>query len=185
MYWILLVMGALVAVVAALIAGGLTTPRAHVVARTVVLRAPLELVWTTIRAVDGYASWRPELTESVASTGDDGEEWRESTRTRSMRLGVVRDEPPHRFAMRILDDDLPVTGEWEWVLESTDGGTRVTLAERGEIGNPIVRFTTAHMRGYTKNIDGMLMALAAKLGDPGARVTDVGAGGRSTATATA
>ena len=172
MYWILFVMGALVAVVAALVMGGLATPRRHTVSRTIVLKAPLDLVWRTVRDVGAYREWRPQLTESVASSGDDGPEWRESTRRGSIRFGVTADEPPHRFGSRILDDDLPFTGEWEWRLEPAGGATRVTITERGEIGNPIFRFIATHMRGHTATIDAYLAALATRVGDPGARIED-------------
>jgi uncharacterized protein YndB with AHSA1/START domain len=181
-YWILFVMGALVAVAAALVMGGLATPRAHTVSRTVLLRAPLDLVWRTVRDVGAYREWRPELTESVASSGDDGPEWRESTRRHSIRFGVTTDEPPHRFGSRILDDDLPFTGEWQWTLEPVGDGaphdsmlrdaTRVTIMERGEIGNPIFRFIAAHMRGHTATVDAYLAALAKRVGSAGARIED-------------
>ena len=172
MFWILFVMGALVSVVAALVMGGLATPRAHTVARTILVNAPQDTVWRTVRDVGAYHEWRPELTESVASSGDDGPEWRESTRRGSTRFGVTADEPPHRFGSRILDDDLPYTGAWEWRLEPEGSATRVTITERGEIGNPIVRFIAAHMRGHTATIDAYLTALAARVGDPGARIGD-------------
>ena len=109
------------------------------------------------------------------SVGDDGEEWRESTRTRSLLFGVTVDEPPHRFGARVLDDDIAFTGEWLWALEPVGNDTRVTLTERGEVGNPIFRFIAAHMRGHTKTIDEMLTALAAKVGDPGAQIADASA----------
>jgi hypothetical protein len=172
-YWILFVMGALVAVAAALVMGGLATPRAHTVSRRMVVRAPLDLVWHTVRDVASYSAWRPELRESVASMGDDGPEWRESTGRRSLRFGVTVDEPPHRFGSRILDDDLPFTGEWSWALEPVNDGTRVTITERGEIGNPIFRFLATHMRGHTATIDAYLAALAVRVGDAGARIEEV------------
>ena len=171
MYWILFVMGVLVAVVAALVTGGLATSRAYDVTRSMVVKAPRDIVWRTIRSVYEYAEWRPGLTESEMSVGDDGEEWRESTRTRSMRFGVTVDEPPSRFGARILDDDLGFTGDWLWTLEPSGNDTRVTLTERGEIGNPISRFIAAHMRGHTKTVDEMLTALAARVGDPGAAIS--------------
>jgi len=172
MYWILFVMGALVAVVAALVMGGLATPRVHVASRSMVVRAPVSLVWRTVREVYSYADWRPTLTESVISVGEGGEEWRESTRGASTRFGVTVDEPPHRFAARILDDDIPYVGEWTWMLEPAGNGTRVTTTVRGEIGNPISRFIRTHMAGHAAPIDAYLAALAARVGDPGAEITD-------------
>ncbi|MEO7520908.1 MAG: SRPBCC family protein [Gemmatimonas sp.] len=173
MYWILFVMGALVSVVAALVMGGLATPRLHVASRRMVVRAPVGLVWRTVREVYAYADWRPALTEAVISIGDDGEEWRESTRGASTRFGVTVDEPPHRFGARILDDDIPYVGEWTWTFEPAGNGTLVTITVRGEIGNPMSRFIRTHMTGHAAPIDAYLAALATRVGSPGAEITDV------------
>lgn len=170
MYWILLVMGALAAVVIALVVGGLATPRAHVVSRCVTVAASTDLVWRTIRDVGRYAEWRRELRESVASNGDDGPEWRESSGGGSQRFGIVVDEAPVRLTARILDDDAPFTGEWSWAVAPEGAGTRVTLTERGEVGNPLFRFIAAHMYGYDRTIDRYLRALAVRVGDPAAPI---------------
>lgn len=173
MFWILLVMGLLVAVVAALVIGGIVTPRTHVASRSVTVPGDVETVWRVIRDVRAYASWRPELLESVASIGDEGEEWREATRGQSVRFGVTADEPPHRFAARILDDDLPYSGEWTWELAPASvDTTRVTVTERGEVGNPVFRFIGAHLIGHTATIDNYLRALAIRLGSATAAITD-------------
>lgn len=155
MYWILFVMGSVVAIVLALVVGGLVTPRAHVVSCSMTMRAPQAVVWGVIRDVGAYASWRPELRSSVV----DGNEWQESTARNAVRFGITADEPPTRFAARILDEDLPYTGEWEWQLTPHDGGTTVTITERGDVANPIVRFLGAHVFGHTRTIDAFLGAL--------------------------
>ncbi|HYW32997.1 MAG TPA: SRPBCC family protein, partial [Gemmatimonas sp.] len=143
MYWILFVMGVIVAVVIALIVGGLTTPRTHVASRVVRLRATPETVWAIVRDVGSYASWRPE----VQSTLVEGAEWEESSSRGSMRFGVTHDEPPVQFGARILDEDLAFQGEWFWRIDADAGGSRVTLTERGEVGNPVFRFIGTHMTG--------------------------------------
>lgn len=168
MYWILFVMGALVSLVVAVIVGGLATPRHHVASRSVTVRAAPETVWPIVRDVGSYAKWRPE----VQSTRVEGEEWQEFTTSRTIRYGVADEQAPHRFVARILDDDLPFTGEWTWMLETSDGGTRVTLTEHGEVGNPLFRFIGAHLVGYTRTIDAVLNALAIRVGDAAAPIHD-------------
>ncbi len=168
MYWILFVMGALVSLVLAVIVGGFATPRKHVAARSVTVRAAPETVWALVRNVGSYAEWRPEIQSSLV----DGEEWQEFTPRRTLRFGVAESEAPRRFVARILDDDLPFTGEWTWECTPHADGTRVTLTERGDIGNPISRFVAAHMTGYTSSIDAALGALAIKVGDAAAKIDD-------------
>ncbi|MES2521555.1 MAG: SRPBCC family protein [Gemmatimonadota bacterium] len=168
MYWILFVMGTIAAVVIALIVGGLTTPRAHVASRIVRLRAAPETVWALVRDVGSYASWRPDVQSIVV----DGAEWEESSPRRSMRFGITQDQPPVRFGMRMLDDDLPYTGEWLWEIEADGDGSRVTLTERGEVGNPVFRFIGTQMIGHTRSIDAVLRALAIRVGDAEATIED-------------
>ena len=176
MYWILFVMGAMVAVVFAILVGGLVTPRKHVASRSISLRAAPELVWSTVHDVARYAEWRHEIEDSsVVDTEQPQLRWRETSTRGSVTFGVVVDEPPHRLTARILDDDLPSAGEWTWQVVAAADGTRVTITERGEIGNPIVRFFGAHFIGYTRSIDMYLKALARHLGDERANTVDAAA----------
>lgn len=173
MYWILFVMGAIVAVVVAILVGGLVTPRTHVASRAVTFRATPDRVWQTIHDVANYGEWRNELEDvSVVDSEQPQLRWRETSTRGSVTFGVTLDEPPRRFAARILDDDLPYSGEWTWQLDADGDGTRVTITERGEVGNPIFRFIGAHLIGYTRSIDTYLKGLALHLGDARATIRD-------------
>ncbi len=173
MYWILFVMAAIVAVVLSVLVGGLVTPRAHVATRTIVLRAAPALVWATVRDVERYNEWRHEIEDaSVVDPEQPQVRWRETTTSGSVTFGVTVDEPPHRFAARILDEDLPYSGEWAWHVTPEGDGTRVTITERGEVSNLLFRFVGAHFIGYTKSIDGYLKGLALRVGDPRATIGD-------------
>lgn len=173
MYWILLVMGGFVAVAVALLVGGLATPRRHAVARAVVVRAAPESVWPLVRDVTGYPSWRPGLRSVEIEEGTAGLEWTESTGRSTMRLGLVRDEPPVRFGARVLDQDLP-PNTWLWNLEpagdARGDATRVRLTQHGEVANPIARLVGSTSRA--RAIDTALRALAARFGDPAPRIED-------------
>ncbi len=161
MLWILFVMSIVAAVVIAIIVGGLATPRDHAVARTIVLSAPADAVWATIRDFSRYGDWRHELEGAeVIDTEQSQPRWRENSTRGSVAFGVTIDEPPRRLAARILDEDLPFTGEWTWDVAEHGAGTRITITERGSVGNPIFRFVGAHFIGYTKSMDAYLKALA-------------------------
>jgi hypothetical protein len=165
MYWILFVMGAIAAVVVALLVGGLVTPRDHVVARSIILPTAPDTVWHTIRDFARYADWRDEL-EGVALVDPEQPQprWRETSTRGSVTFGVTLDEPPRRLAARILDDDLPFTGEWTWQVTPDGDGARITITERGSVGNPLFRFIAAHFLGHTRSLDGYLGALARRHG---------------------
>lgn len=173
MYWILFVMGAIVAVVFAILVGGLVTPRSHIASREITLRATPDVVWSTIHDVASYGDWRHELEDvSVVDSEQPQLRWRETTTRGSVTFGVTVDEPPRRFGARILDDDLPYSGEWTWQLDADGDGTRLTITERGDVGNPVFRFIGAHLIGYTRSIDTYLKGLARHLGDARAIIRD-------------
>ena len=177
MYWILFVMSAIVAVVVALIVGGLATPRDHAVARAIELPVQPDVVWTTIRDIAQYSDWRHELDGAdVVDTDQPQPRWRETTSRGSMTFGITVDEPPRRMSARILDDDLPFTGEWCWSIEPSGDGTRVTLTEQGSVPNPVFRFIGAHFLGHTRSIDRYLKGLAARHGVPHPEIQDARAG---------
>jgi len=173
MYWILFVMGLIAAIAIALVVGGLVTPRAHVVSRTTLLPAAPDDVWHAIHEVARYAEWRHDLEDvDVVDPGPPQLQWREMSTRRALTFGVTRDEPPHRFAARILDEDLPFTGEWTWHVRADGTGTRVTITERGEIGNPVARFIGAHFIGHAKSLDRYLLELARHHASPNPTITD-------------
>lgn len=173
MYWILFVMGAIAAVVVAVIVGGLATPRDHAVARAVVLNAPLADVWSTVRNVARYHEWRHELEHAeLVDTEQPQPRWRETSTRGSVTFGITRDEAPHTLAARILDEDLPFSGEWTWSLRAEGNGTRVTITELGSVPNPVFRFIAAHFMGYTRSLDTYLTALAQHHQSPRATIVD-------------
>ena len=173
MLWILVVMAAIASLVLAVVVGGLLTPRDHVAARAVQLPVAPLLVWSTIRDVAQYDAWRNELEMSELVDADQPQaRWRETSTRGSIAFGITVNEPPTRMTARILDDDLPFTGEWTWQIVATPDGTRVTITERGSVGNPVFRFVGAYVMGHTKSIDGYLASLSAHLGHAGAMISD-------------
>ncbi|HYW31863.1 MAG TPA: hypothetical protein VE869_10185, partial [Gemmatimonas sp.] len=85
---------------------------------------------------------------------------------------------------RILDEDLPFQGEWSWRIDADAGGSRVTLTERGEVGNPVFRFIGTHMTGHTRSLDAVLGALATRVGDSAAPIEDAPANAAASVPAT-
>jgi len=173
MYWILFVMGTVVALVVAVLVGGLVTPRTHRATRVIALRASNEQVWALVRDVARYADWRASVRESLIVDSDQPQlRWRETTSRGSITFGVVRDEAPHDFAARILDEDLPFSGEWSWHLTPKASGTQLSITESGAIDNVLFRFLAAHVFGYHRTIDTFLEAVAKRLGEPSVVIED-------------
>jgi hypothetical protein len=143
MNWILLVMAAIVAVVGALVLGGLVSPRTRLVSREVRLRAPLDTVWRLLCTVEETPAWCPELPN----------------------MTVVQEEPRQLRRLQLLDDAGEPVGEWTLVSSARDGGTQLSVAEVVVLRNPIQRFLRSFGSG-TARVDGFLRALATQVGEP-------------------
>ncbi len=176
MYWILFVMSAVAAVVIALLVGGLVTPRTHVVSRSASLDAPVDVVWSHVRDVARHAEWREVLEEVTIEHAAPGTlRWTARTTTGSERFEMTADEPPRHFAARSLDDDLSASSEWTWHVQGDARGATVTVTERGDVPNPIVRFVRTHLSGFAKPVDHYLRDLARAVGHTDVAIVSGGA----------
>ena len=111
-----MIMALLVSLVAAIIVGGLATPRAHVASRFIVLNAPRDTVWHLVRNVANYPEWRDDIQSvHVDSSNANETRWTELSTSGSISYLAVTDEAPSRFTSRITDKDLSFSGEWQFV----------------------------------------------------------------------
>ena len=82
-----------------------------------------------------------------------------------MTMAVENAEPPRRMATRIVDENLPFGGRWEYEI-APDGAdaSRVTITERGWVSNPIFRFVSRFVMGHTSTLNAYLRALGKHFG---------------------
>ncbi|MEO8578200.1 MAG: SRPBCC family protein [Gemmatimonadales bacterium] len=162
---ILIVLGILVAMAAAVYAIGMTLPQDHVASRTTHLSAPPETVWSLISDYARYPEWRKDVTsvEKVESGG--APTWREVSGSDRMTYEAVVWEAPTHLIAQIADKGLPFGGSWDYRLEPDGAGTRITIRENGEVYNPLFRFVSKYIMGHTATIDKYLKSLSARLGD--------------------
>lgn len=151
MNWILVIMAGVVAVVLALIVGGLASQRTRLVSREVRLHAPLETVWPLLTQVEQTPAWCPQLPN----------------------MQLLSESAPRLRRLQLLNDDGAVFGEWTIAASPRDGGTQLSVTETCELHNVIARFFNSFSMD-TSRVDGFLRALAAQVGE-----TDVTIGGVS------
>lgn len=97
--------------------------------------------------------------------GPGGPAWVEiSRRGERLPLETVQSIPPRTFVARIADPNLPFGGIWTYEIAPADGGSTLTITERGEIYNPLFRFMARFVFGYTATMEAYLGALGKKLG---------------------
>lgn len=167
MKWVLIVVGALAALVAIVALVGAMLPRDHVATMTTVIPAPPESVWAALTDVGAYAVWRPDVKRVEVLSQPPALSWREHGTNGTITFAVEAFEPPRRMVGRIADQNLPFGGAWEYVLAPENGDTsrtRLTITERGHVTNPIFRFVSRFVMGHHATLDAYLKALGRKFG---------------------
>ena len=165
MRWVLGVVGLLVLVVVVVVAVGYTLPQSHVASSSARYRASPEAVWASLTDVAAYPTWRTGVTRVELLPGENGQtEWREYG-SETITFRIVEKDPPRRLVTRIADEGLPFGGRWIYELAPLDSGTRLTITEQGEIYNPVFRFVSRFVLGYTSTMDDVLRALGTKHGE--------------------
>jgi len=169
MKWALIIVGALIGVIVIVLVIGALLPRDHVAGSSIVLSQPRDTVWRAVRDLAGTPGWWMELVTSQRATDASGqgrEVWEQKLKNGfTMRLIVTEDAPPSRLVTTIdAPPDAPFGGTWTYEVAPTDGGTRLTVTERGYINNPLFRFMSRFIFGYYATQEGYLKALGRKLG---------------------
>lgn len=128
-----------VALVLAMAGIGATMEPSHVAARQAVYaRSPDEL-WDVITRFDRTPSWRTDV-DAIELESGDPIRFVEMGPQGPLPLEVTEQERPRRLVLTAADPSLPFSGTWTFELQPTDGGTRLTITERGTIDNPLFRF---------------------------------------------
>ena len=166
MRWVLGIVGILIAVVLLVVAIGYALPRSHVASVSAQYAAPPDTLWATLTDVSAFPRWRNDLVRVELLPDENGQRgWREHGKNDVITYRVVTSDPPRRLVTRIADETLPFGGTWMYELAPAGGGTRLTITERGEVYNPIFRFVSRFVLGYTGTMTTMLRALGAKHGE--------------------
>jgi hypothetical protein len=166
MRWVLGIAGALVALILLVYVIGLALPKSHVASASARYAAAPEAIWASLTDVAAFPQWRKDVTRVETLPDENGQRgWREYTTQGAIAYRVEEWVPPRRLVSRIADRKLPFGGTWTYELAPAGSGTRLTITERGDIYNPIFRFVSRFVLGYTATMNGVLRALGAKHGE--------------------
>jgi uncharacterized protein YndB with AHSA1/START domain len=163
---VLFVSIALVAASAVIFWVGRRLPAAHVVARTMLLKAPRESVYALVADLPKAAGWRRDVESMEAFQSAAGEtRYREKSRHGVLTYRLVSAEAPARVITEIADDDAPFGGRWIIEFAEQSAGTRVTVTERGIIYSAIFRLMARYVFGYHRTMETWLTDLALHFGE--------------------
>lgn len=159
--WLLIGLVSLAVLAGAVVLVGLVLPRDHVASSSVVIRQPRDTVWLAVRDLAMVAEWWGDVEQVEPIADPQGrEKWRHHLKSGfPMPLVVTEDEPAARLVTEIDAPDAPFGGTWTYEIRPADGGSRVTLTERGWIANPVFRFMAHTFFGLHGTMDSYLTAL--------------------------
>lgn len=168
MLWILVVIGGLIGLVLLLTLIGAFLPKDHVASRTLALPQTSEAVWQVITDFAQQPKWFSGVTSSERLPDQNGRaRWREVFGgDMEATLEVIEEQPPQRIVRKIVSDELPFSGQWEYDIKPLATGCQLTVTERGSVTNPFFRFMSRFVFGYNATIEKYLQSLAAKFGAP-------------------
>ncbi len=164
MKWALIAVATLVLLVAVVALIGYMLPKNHLALRSAHFRQPPQAIWD---AITGPPDWRPDIRSSEKLAPRDGRRtWKEIDKHgQAITYQSVEESPPRRLVTRIADPTLPFGGTWTYAIEPEPTGSQVTITEAGEIYNPIFRFMSRFIFGYSGSLETYLNALHAKFGE--------------------
>ena len=167
MKWILGFFTVLAALLILVVVIGWLLPKEHVATREGRYRQSPEAVWKAITDIDAMPGWRAGL-KSVKWLPDRNglQAWVEMTDSGTIPLETTLSQPPGKLIVHIADQKLPFGGTWTYEIHATPEGSALRITENGEVYNPIFRFVSRFILGYTGMIDAYLKSLAKKFGEP-------------------
>lgn len=146
---------------------GAFLPVDHEVSRRVVLHRPVAEVWDVITDFSQAPSWRPDIVRVARSTDRGGTPvWIEySSDGEAIPYATTVVEEQRRLVRTIADPNLPFGGTWTFELVPEDGQTRLTITERGTVGNPLFRVVSTFFIGHETFMVRYLVALGRRFGE--------------------
>lgn len=160
---VLIVLGVLAVALLVVLLIGWRLPVAHVATRSVKIKASPDSVFALISTPENYPSWRSDVKKVDVMTEQGVTRFREDGSNGLILFEITEKVPPRRFVTKIADRNLPFGGRWVYEVTPTATGSELRITEEGEIYNPIFRFVSRYMMGYTATIDGYLKAVQKRL----------------------
>jgi len=139
MKWLLIVIGLLVGLAVLVLIVGALRPASHVATLTYRVAASPDSVFRVISDVEAQPRWTPEITKVERLPDNAGRPaYRENFGGFEAMTVITESVPDTRLVKEILPTG-PFYGTWTWELVPDGAGTRLTITERGTVGNPFFR----------------------------------------------
>ncbi|HEX8837076.1 MAG TPA: SRPBCC family protein [Candidatus Acidoferrum sp.] len=166
MKWMLWIFIALAGVLMLITLIGWLLPKAHSVSREAQFPVPREAIWKAITDVEAMPVWRQGLKSVKLLPDKNGlPSWVETSASGTIPFETVVSQPPSKLVVRIADPRLPFGGTWTYEVTPVAAGSSLRIREDGEVYNPVFRFLSRFVFGYSGTIDAYLKSLERKLAE--------------------
>lgn len=163
MKWILIILGALVALVVLMFIVGSMQPKSHEASLAFRVGKPDSVVWALIADNAKTPEWVPDMRSVRRLPDRDGKpSYQENFGGFKATTVIAVSEPPRLLVKEILPSG-PFYGSWTWQLVADGAETRLIITERGTIENPFFRSMMIFNDNY-QSMRGFAAALAQRLG---------------------
>ncbi|TGL63699.1 LIC10604 family protein [Leptospira sarikeiensis] len=149
-------------VIILIVLSGYLLPKDHMASVEKDFSSSQESIYRIIRNIREYKTWRSGLT-SVEVESDTL--WTESDpHGNEIRFGIIEEKSPQYLRTKILSEDLPFGGGWEFELTSNGQSTKLKITEKGFVTNPLFRLLSKFVFGHDATMKTYLEDLSKKLG---------------------
>jgi len=144
-----------------LVLSGYLLPKDHVASMERDFPSSPESIYKIIRDVPEYRNWRSGL-KSVEVESDTI--WTESdSHGNHIRYGIIEERSPNYLKTKILSEDLPFGGGWEFEISQNSLNTKLKITEEGFVTNPLFRVLSKFVFGHDATMKTYLADLSRKL----------------------
>lgn len=155
---------AVIALLAVLVvAVGFALPERHRAVVRAHYAQPVEAVHHAIIDVAAAPTWRSGV-DSVHILSQQPLTWREYTDWGALTM-TIAESSASRTVSRIVDTGEGFGGTWTFEIEADAGGTTLTIAEDGEVYNPIFRVMSKFVFGHYTGLEAYAADLGRKFGE--------------------
>lgn len=166
MRWTLWTFVALASVVVLILVIGWLLPKDHIATRMGRYRQSPETIWGAITDLDAMPSWREGLKSMKRLPDRNGLPANiEFTTSGEIPMDTIEMVPPRKLVRRIAGSNLPFGGTWTFEIEPVADGATLRITENGYVTNPVFRFVSRFVLGYTGEMEKYLRSLAKKFGE--------------------
>ena len=161
-FWLVLL--SLVGVIVLLVLSGYLLPKDHIASVEKSFSSSPQDIYKIVRNVSEYKDWRSGL-KSVEVESDTI--WTESdSHGNNIRFGIIEERSPNYLRTKILSEDLPFGGGWEFEISSNGPNTKLKITEKGFVTNPLFRVLSKFVFGHDATMKTYLEDLGKRLESP-------------------